>query len=151
MKGISWIRICTFAWFCFYPMYLWIYFSIKCLFSSEILLTIRYSKIRVASSQQEKYSTSLPHNITGNTHCRVTVFGQLCNITMGRWHCHWYQTIMWPTAWIFYTRSRKPGSFTEGYYGVDNPFLFFCDLWFVFFAFVIWDWAIHYNLLLGMS
>ncbi len=28
-------------------------------------------------------------------------------ITMGKWHCRWYQTIMWPTAWIFHTESRK--------------------------------------------
>ncbi len=37
----------------------------------------------------------------------VMLSGQLHNVTMGGWHCHWYQTIMWPTAWIFHTRSRK--------------------------------------------
>ncbi len=37
----------------------------------------------------------------------VMLSKQLGDITMGRWCCHWYQTIMWPTAWIFYTRSRN--------------------------------------------
>ncbi len=32
---------------------------------------------------------------------------QLCDVTMDWWCCHWYQTIMWQTAWIFYTRSKK--------------------------------------------
>ncbi len=34
----------------------------------------------------------------------VMLSRQLCDVTMD---CHWYQTIMWQTAWIFYTRSRK--------------------------------------------
>ncbi len=37
----------------------------------------------------------------------VMLSRQLCDITMDWWRCHWYQTIMWQTAWIFYTRSRK--------------------------------------------
>ncbi len=35
-------------------------------------------KVVVASSQQEKYSVSLPHDVRVNNHC---------DVTMSRWHC----------------------------------------------------------------
>ncbi len=37
----------------------------------------------------------------------VILSRQLCDVTVDWWRCHWYQTIMWQTAWIFYARSRK--------------------------------------------
>ncbi len=31
----------------------------------------------------------------------VMLSRQLCDVTIDWWHCHWYQTIMWQTTWIF--------------------------------------------------
>ncbi len=40
---------------------------------------------------------------------------QLCDVTMDWLRCHWYQRIMWQTAWIFYAKSRKTWIFYTRY------------------------------------
>ncbi len=43
----------------------------------------------------------------------------LGDITMGRWHCHWYQTIIWP---------GKPGSCTQDR-GSRKTWIFYLKTW----------------------
>ncbi len=49
----------------------------------------------------------------------MTLYRQLHNITMGRWHCHWYQTIMWPTCQDLLYKTLLGNKF---------KFLFMCKL-----------------------
>ncbi len=76
-----------------------VYFQLKCY---DYFLIVKV----VTWSQQVKCSISLPqcHHSKHPLSCHngyVMLSRQLCDITMGRWHCHWHQIIMWPTAWIF--------------------------------------------------
>ncbi len=103
-EGISWIKIRPLRklfLYCFYTvMFFMNIFTLKLIWN--IMNYFFMVKMIVASSQQLTcFRISLPHGITVNTHCLVT---------MGRWHClsnyimsptvsrcfHWYQTIMWP-------------------------------------------------------
>ncbi len=71
-------------------------------------------KVVGAPSQQEKCSISLPNDSKRPLSCHnefVMLSRQLCDVTMDWWRCHWYQTIKWQTACIFYTRSRNPWIF----------------------------------------
>ncbi len=110
-EAILWIKIYSLTGFCFILWRFYEYISIKIdhfhqryyesfLYSKSCCSLITASKMFhiCASWCQSKYPLSC--------HNGYMMSGQLRNITMGMWHCHWYQTIMWPTAWIFYTRSQ---------------------------------------------
>ncbi len=91
-EGISWIKIHPLTVFCFlsYDVFLNIF---------EYITASKMFHI-TAPWHHSKYPLSC--------HNGFMMFSrQLGDITMDWWRCHWYQTIMWQTAWIFYTRSRK--------------------------------------------
>ncbi len=113
-EWISWIKIHPLTGFCL--IILWCF--LEYIYSKIVYFYLKYYGLFLYSKgSRSPITASIMFHITAPwCHSKhplsyhngfVMLSRQLCDITMDWWCCHWYQTIIWQTAWIFYTRSRK--------------------------------------------